>query len=104
MLTRKAAIREANNFLLDLKNFGFSPSMAILFGSMVSGRQHEYSDIDLAVWDERFTGPLALDYEKILPVLRPYPKIELHTFQACDTPDENPFVAEIIRTGIALEV
>jgi predicted nucleotidyltransferase len=104
MFTRKTARIEAGNFLRDLKNFGFSPTRAILFGSMVNGRHHAWSDIDLAVWDENFTGPLAMDYEKILPVLRPYTNLELHTFHPGETAETNPFAAEIIRTGIELEV
>ena len=104
MLTRKTALKEAGNFLADLKAFGYAPVKAVLFGSMVTGRQHAWSDIDLAVWDEHFTGPIAMDYEKILPVLRPYQHLELHPFHPEDTAESNPFVAEIIRTGIEIIV
>jgi len=102
MLTRKVAIKEAGSFLSDLKDFGYTPVKAVLFGSMVKGSQHEWSDIDLAVWDEHFTGPIAMDYEKILPVLRPYRHLELHPFHPDETAETNPFVAEILRTGIEM--
>jgi predicted nucleotidyltransferase len=104
MLTRKTALKEAGNFLADLKAFGYTPVKAVLFGSMVTGRQHAWSDIDLAVWDEHFLGPIAMDYEKILPVLRPYRNLELHPFHPEETAESNPFIAEILRTGIEVEV
>jgi len=104
MLTRKAALNQANQFLNDLKAFGLNPARAILFGSVAKGKQHEWSDIDLAVWDSTFTGVLGMDYEKILPVLRPYMMIELHTFHPSETEDNNPFIGEIVKTGIELEI
>jgi predicted nucleotidyltransferase len=104
MFTRKTAIVQATQFLTELKQFGLSPERAVLFGSVVRGKQHELSDIDLAVWDSSFTGVLGLDYEKILPVLRPYKMLELHTFTPSETAENNPFVKEILRTGIELPV
>jgi len=104
MFTRKTALKQANNFIDDLKKFGLSPTRAVLFGSIAKGKQHALSDIDLAVWEPSFTGALGIDYERIMPVLRPYMKLELHTFNGEDTAENNPFVNEIIKTGIELTV
>jgi predicted nucleotidyltransferase len=104
MFTRKTAIAQANQFINDLKAFGLHPVKAILFGSIAKGNQHELSDIDLAVWDDSFSGVLGLDYEKILPVLRPYMMLELHTFHSDETVENNPFVNEIVKTGIEIPV
>jgi predicted nucleotidyltransferase len=71
MFTRKTALKEARNFLDDLKAFGLRPTRAVLFGSIAKGKQHVLSDLDLAVWDPSFSGVLGIDYEKLLPVLRP---------------------------------
>jgi predicted nucleotidyltransferase len=40
-----------------------------LFGSVVTNKLHPYSDIDLAIWDNKFTGVLHLDGEKIKRLL-----------------------------------
>jgi predicted nucleotidyltransferase len=104
MFTRATAIKQSRQFLADLKAFGLNPKRAILFGSIAKGRQHELSDIDLAVWDASFTGVLGIDYEKILPVLRPYMMLELHTFHPDETPENNPFIGEIVKTGIEIQV
>lgn len=104
MLTRKAALIQANQFLADLKVFGIQPTKAILFGSTAKGTQHEWSDIDLAVWAPGFSGVLGVDYEQILPVLRPYKVLELHTFSPEETAETNPFVEHIVKTGIELAI
>lgn len=104
MLTRKIALTTANRFLADLKAFGVQPTKAILFGSVAKGSQHEWSDIDLAVWAPEFIGVLGIDYETIMPVLRPYRELELHTFAPDETAESNPFVEHIEKTGIALTV
>ena len=74
--------------------------MAYVFGSTVNGNAHEYSDIDLAVWDEKFTGALHLDYEMLKHFLLKHKQIELHTYQANDTEDTKPFIHEIKKTGV----
>lgn len=104
MLTKKVALSQLNQFLLDLKAFGIHPTKAVLFGSVAKGRQKEWSDIDVAIWAPEFSGVLGLDIELILPVLRPYDRMEIHTFHPTETPETNPFVGEIVRTGIEVEV
>jgi hypothetical protein len=61
---------------------------------------HTHSDVDVALWGDRFTGCLPIDYEAIAPVLRKYSGIELHTFHSSETAASNPFIAEIEKTGI----
>jgi hypothetical protein len=94
MFTRKTALIQAHQFLNDLK----------AFGSIAKGRQHALSDLDLAVWDPSFSGVLGLDYERILPVLRPCKMLELHTFHPDETPENTPFVKEIVTSGIEIPV
>jgi Nucleotidyltransferase domain len=104
MFTRKTALIQAHQFLNDLKAFGLHPTRAVLFGSIAKGRQHALSDLDLAVWDPSFSGVLGLDYERILPVLRPCKMLELHTFHPDETPENTPFVKEIVTSGIEIPV
>jgi predicted nucleotidyltransferase len=99
MLNRKNAIETAALFIADLKLLGYNPTQAWLFGSVVNGTAHTYSDIDLAIWDNKFTGVLHLDGEKIKRLLLKYKLIELHSFPASLTENEDPFIGEIRKTG-----
>lgn len=91
-----------NAFLADLQTAGYAPMRVILFGSYANGRPHEHSDIDLAIWDERFTGLGTIDIVPILSIISKYPAIELHSYSVLETAAEDPFIGEIEKTGIDL--
>jgi len=99
MLTKQTAIETIRLFISDLKGLGYNPTQAWLFGSVVSGQAHPYSDIDLALWDSKFTGVLHIDGEKIKRLLLKYKLIELHSFPASLTENDDPFIGEIKKTG-----
>ena len=99
MLSKKIAIETALGFINDLKAIGYNPNQAWLFGSVISGKTNEYSDIDLALWDKQFTGVLHIDGEKIKKLLLKYKLIELHTFPYNITEMEDPFIGVIKKTG-----
>ena len=99
MLDRKTAIDTAKGFINELRAQGYDPVQAWLFGSAVSGNLHEYSDIDLALWDARFTGVLHIDGEKLKKLLLKYKLIELHPYPPEVTENEDPFIALIKQTG-----
>ena len=103
MVNRTIAIKQIYRLLGDLVELGYKPTQAYLFGSVATGQQHAHSDIDLAVWDNRFTGCLTIDYEPIKHILSRYPLIELHTFST-DDGQSNPWVAEILSHGIPLDL
>lgn len=102
MLTRKALDKKIQSFIKDLQANGFQPSRAVLFGSYAKGNPHEYSDVDLAIWDKKFSGVGALDFEKIAPIARNYVGIEVHFYQEGETEDDDPFIEEINKTGIEI--
>ena len=104
MVNRSIAIEQIYRLLADLVEQGYQPTKACLFGSVATGTQHAYSDIDLAVWDGRFTGCLTIDYEPIKRILSQYPLIELHTFSSTDDKKSNPWAAEILAHGIPLDI
>jgi predicted nucleotidyltransferase len=56
MLTREAAIQVVKNFIHDLESTGVGLQKAVLFGSYAQNRQSEWSDIDLALVSEGFSG------------------------------------------------
>lgn len=100
----KIAIAKAESFIAELKRMGYRPLRAVVFGSYAKFRQHPYSDIDLAVWDEKFEGESPLDLEPLSRLIRMHSPIELHTFSPEDTAENHPFVKEIISTGIEIAV
>ena len=99
MLDRKTAIKTAKDFITEMKAQGYNPVQAWLFGSVISGNIHEYSDIDLALWDAQFTGALHIDGEKLKKLLLKYKLIELHTYPSDVTEKEEPFISVIKKTG-----
>ncbi|MDX2247313.1 MAG: nucleotidyltransferase domain-containing protein [Bacteroidia bacterium] len=103
MVTQSIALNQIRELIALLSGQGYRPTQAYLFGSVAKGTQHAWSDIDLALWDEKFTGSLAQDYEPIKRILTRFPLIELHTFPSAEDETINPFIAEIRRTGISLD-
>ena len=102
MVTQSIALIQITELLKSLVAFGYRPEKAVLFGSVAKGTADAHSDIDLAVWDSRFTGSLTIDYEPIKRLLTAFPRIELHTFSTADL--ANPFVSEIKKTGIEIDL
>jgi predicted nucleotidyltransferase len=100
----KVAIAKAKKFVEELKAHGYHPIRAIVFGSFAKFKQHRYSDIDLAVWDEQFEGCTPFDIEPLLSLLRKYTPLELHTFSPDDTCENHPFVRMIMDTGIEISI
>ena len=104
MLTRNIAINSATQFIKLLQQNGYNPKQAYLFGSTVNGNPHEYSDIDLALWDDKFDGAPHLDIKKVARLLLQFNEIELHPYNTADTEDTNPFIEIIKKTGIQLPI
>ncbi|MBX2915137.1 MAG: nucleotidyltransferase domain-containing protein [Cyclobacteriaceae bacterium] len=100
MLTRKALNQRVTNFIADLNAAGYMPYRVVLFGSYAKGKPHAHSNIDLAVWDQKFTGCSTIDIEPIASIVSKYPLLELHPFSLDDTEYNNPFVKEILKQGV----
>jgi predicted nucleotidyltransferase len=104
MVTIRIAKEKIKALLVDLRALGYSPSRAVLFGSVAKGKAHSLSDVDVAIWDERFEGCAPIDYEHIAGVLHKYPRIEVHTFHASEDKSNNPIISEIEKDGIEIAV
>ena len=78
-------------------------SQAVLFGSYARGTYQKFSDIDLAVVSEDFTGSSFYDSKKLIKaMLRTSIEIEVHTYRPEDFTPTNPFVREILNNGIRI--
>ncbi len=76
---------------------------AILFGSYAKGNYHEWSDIDIALVSEIFTGKRIHDKDKIRRItLSVSSRIEVIPFSLGEFNLENPLAKEVLTTGIKL--
>jgi predicted nucleotidyltransferase len=104
MLTRNAAINTVKNYAEEVRNKGVHLRQVILFGSFAKGTAHEYSDIDVALVADNFTGVTFLD-KKLFPYIgikEPYIRIETKTYPTDYFEASDPFIEEIKKTGITI--
>ncbi len=74
-----------------------------LFGSYTKATNKEYSDIDVAIVSDTFDGFVFSDNEKILNKTKNINRlIEPHPFRTEDFTTDNPFVKNIISTGVKI--
>ena len=103
MLTKESALDIAYKFVDELKKNGFNLQSAYIFGSFVNGNFDQYSDIDIAIISDDFTGFGFEDRKRINPViLKLSSSIEVHPFNTEDFNLDNPFVREILKTSIKI--
>ncbi|MFD1468405.1 nucleotidyltransferase domain-containing protein [Hymenobacter caeli] len=100
MATQQFALEEVRAFVDDLHELGIHPQQVILFGSFARNEQREWSDIDVAIVAEEFSSFRPENSGRMSPALWKHADIEPHSFRPEDFTDWNPFVAEILRTGI----
>ena len=91
------------NKFVDLVANEFPIKSVYLFGSYAKGEAREYSDIDLAVVSDNFEGSRFFDKEKLNKyILKTSIDLEIHPFRTVDFTEDNPFVKEIINTGLKI--
>lgn len=78
-------------------------SNVYLYGSYAKGTYSDDSDIDIAIIGEDFSGDPVEDTLKLMRIRRRVDtRIEPHPFKSSDFDISNPFVEEIMRTGIKI--
>jgi len=105
MLTQNDAIEAVRSYAHDIESHGVRLRTVILYGSFAKGTQHEWSDIDVALVADEFTG-LYFDDKKLFPyvgIKKPYIRIEANTYPTeYFNRNDDPFVEEILKTGIKI--
>ena len=104
MLTQNAVIKKVRNYAKEINKSGVNLRKVILFGSYAKGTQHEWSDIDVALVADNFTGVCFLD-KKLFPYIgikEPYIGIEPRTYSTDYFLESDPFIEEIKKTGIEI--
>jgi len=104
MFTIRIAKQIIGKLIEDLRENGYNPARVILFGSVAKGKAHAHSDIDVAIWDERFTGCRPIDIEAMVKILHRYPRVEVHSYPAGETGEDNPFIKEIENHGTEISL
>ena len=104
MLTRNAAIKTVRNYAKEINKQGVNLRKVILYGSFAKGTQHEWSDIDVALVADDFTGVGILDTPRFsrINLQTPYIRIEPRTFPTDYFQESDPFIEEIKNTGIEI--
>ena len=81
------------------------PVKVILFGSYARGTAGKWSDIDIALVSPSFSGVSFYDNKMLIPfMLRVDSRLELHLYRPEDFTEDDPFVKEIVKTGVGLKV
>jgi len=85
------------------KNNKIKIRKAYLFGSMARGKSNKYSDIDIAIVSDSFSGFKYHDRAMLNPyILRINTSLEIHPFTKNEFNSNTPFVKEIKKTGIRI--
>jgi predicted nucleotidyltransferase len=104
MLDRNAAIEIVNNYARDIESHGVHLRNVILYGSFAKGTQHNWSDIDVALVADEFSG-FYLDDKKLFPyvgIKKPYIRIEAKTYPTDYFREGDPFIDIIKKEGIVI--
>lgn len=104
LIDRETAINRSKEFVHEIISLRLTLRKAFLFGSYARGRQTEWSDIDIALIADEFTGFGYEDrkYFAKINILKPYSMIQTKTYSTEYFEKGDPFIEEIIKTGIVL--
>ena len=104
MLTQDVAIETVRNYARDIETRGVHLRTVILYGSFAKGTQNEWSDIDVALVADEFTGFTFNDCKLYsgLGIRKPYIRIEEKTYSTDYFKQGDPFIEEIKKEGIVI--
>jgi predicted nucleotidyltransferase len=104
MLTQNAVIEIVRNYANEIESRGVHLRSVILYGSFAKGMQHEWSDIDVALVADEFTG-FTFNDKKLFPYIgikKPYIRIEAKTYPTDYFREGDPFIDIIKKEGIEI--
>lgn len=107
MATQRFIIKQLEKIISEIMNSGINIQKAFLFGSYAKNTQHKWSDIDLALVSDQFSGMDFHDVGMISKILIKYPTllIQPRTYKSSNfSPEKDPIVEEIIKTGRELKI
>jgi len=102
MLKREDAIKYVHDFLHACKSLPVKIDKAILFGSALTGKSNENSDIDLALFSGNFTDNVLQNLDKIAIVNIRFPDLDIHTYPTKAYAGNGFLLDEIKKTGLEI--
>jgi predicted nucleotidyltransferase len=104
MLDRDAVIEIVRNYAREIEAKGVHLRTVILYGSFAKGTHHEWSDIDVALVADEFTGFAFDDYNlfSYVGIKKPYIRIEAKTYPTGYFRAGDPFIDIIKKEGIVI--
>jgi predicted nucleotidyltransferase len=106
MLTQKSVINHIKKLSDEIRQSGLHLRKVVLYGSYSRNEQHKWSDIDVAFIADEFIGIGFEDTKLFSRIMIRYPKLNIQprTYNTKDfNSDADPFVEEILRTGIEIQ-
>ena len=106
ILSQAEALETARKYVNAVRAFGVNIRKAFLFGSYAKNRQHEWSDIDVALIGDDFVGSPVIDNEIFLDlqIRNEFIDVETHTFPTVCLTNGDAFLNEVVfRTGIEID-
>ena len=101
-MAQREIIDLAKKYLDFLKEEKFQISKAYLFGSYAKGTNKTESDIDIAFIFNELKDEIDMQIQ-LMKLRRKFDlRIEPHPFEKKDLEDKNPFLQEILQTGILI--
>ncbi|MEW6200518.1 MAG: nucleotidyltransferase domain-containing protein [bacterium] len=98
------AVKHAKRYLNELRKHNINVKKAYIYGSYAKKTFNEFSDIDLAVISDDFTGDRFEDAIKIIPYRRKIDnRIEPMPYRSEDFNKEDPLVTQILKTGVKVK-
>ena len=83
----------------------FPVDKAVVFGSYAKGTADEQSDIDICFFLDNYGGKRRLDIlEELLGLIDNGEFFEPIVFPTSEIHNDNPFVKEILRTGVEIDL
>jgi len=103
MVTREIAIDTAKSFISDCKTNGLTFYKVFIFGSVVKGNLHEWSDIDLLMVSDQFNENIFDNLKLYSKINIKYPLIETHPYPTSYYKNGDGFISEMIKESIELD-
>ena len=103
IMDKRKAIKTAQQYINNV-SVKYPITRALLFGSYVKGTSHDDSDIDIAVVVKDANNLFDTQIDLMHMRQNDNLLIEPHVFRENDFDTDNPFVYEIVQTGIDLKI
>lgn len=101
---KNKAITIAKKLVKELEKKGFTLKEAYVYGSYAKGTFNQYSDIDVALVSDKFSGFRMRDRDLIRDIyLKLDSRLEPMPFRPEDFEPWHPLVYEILATGIKIK-